>query len=461
MAQKYSTLFKWIHVSFDLSLLNLSLYGGYLLESPGHAWGAPADQYKLFFLLLNLIWFFCANMAGLYRSILKRDAMPSLRAALLSLLLFLVLTLALREVLPAFTLSLNFLLNISIFFIAGIVSWKTAFLFLRRSRRRFWSDSGKAVIVGAGPVGQDLYAYLQSHPQLGYSVDGFFDNHSRGNVPVLGKVKDCIDYVKAHGTAEIFCALPPSEGAAINALMHAADQHMVRFRLLPDVKGVFNSNVRVEFYNNLPVLSARHEPLEDKVNELFKRIFDVCFASLVTVFFLSWFLPLVALLIKLDSRGPVFFRQLRSGKDNKPFYCLKFRTMYVNGDSDRVPTTRGDKRITRVGAFLRKTSIDELPQFLNVLLGEMSVVGPRPHMVKQTDAYSVIIDNYMVRHFLTPGITGWAQVNGYRGETKETADMSNRVNADIWYMENWSFLLDLKIVFLTVWQSVRGHENAF
>jgi lipopolysaccharide/colanic/teichoic acid biosynthesis glycosyltransferase len=181
----------------------------------------------------------------------------------------------------------------------------------------------------------------------------------------------------------------------------------------------------------------------------------------VTVFFLSWFLPLVALLIRLDSKGPVFFRQLRSGKDNKPFYCLKFRTMYVNGDSDRVPTTRGDKRITRVGAFLRTTSIDELPQFLNVLLGEMSVVGPRPHMVKQTDAYSVIIDNYMVRHFLTPGITGWAQVNGYRGETKETADMSNRVNADIWYMENWSFLLDLKIVFLTVWQSVRGHENAF
>jgi exopolysaccharide biosynthesis polyprenyl glycosylphosphotransferase len=230
---------------------------------------------------------------------------------------------------------------------------------------------------------------------------------------------------------------------------------------VPDVKGLAGKDVKMELYNYIPVLTPRQEPLENKSNELVKRLFDLVFASLVTVFLLSWLIPIIAIIIKLESKGPVFFKQLRSGKDNKAFFCYKFRSMAVNVDSDSRQATKGDIRITKVGAFLRKTSIDELPQFFNVLKGEMSIVGPRPHMLKHTENYSQLIDNYMVRQFLTPGITGWAQVNGYRGETKELTAMSNRVNADIWYLENWSFILDIRIVFLTVWQSVRGNKNAY
>jgi putative colanic acid biosysnthesis UDP-glucose lipid carrier transferase len=176
---------------------------------------------------------------------------------------------------------------------------------------------------------------------------------------------------------------------------------------------------------------------------------------------LSWFTPLMALIIKLDSKGPVFFKQLRSGKDNRSFHCLKFRSMAVNQDADHKQASRGDTRITRVGAFIRKTSIDELPQFFNVLMGDMSVVGPRPHMLKHTSDYSELIEKFMVRHFLTPGITGWAQVKGLRGETKDPEYMEKRVEADIWYLENWSFLLDMKIIVLTVWQAITGNKNAF
>jgi putative colanic acid biosynthesis UDP-glucose lipid carrier transferase len=200
--------------------------------------------------------------------------------------------------------------------------------------------------------------------------------------------------------------------------------------------------------------------VKSRANVTVKRAFDIFFASLVTVFVLSWLIPLIGIIIKLDSKGPVFFKQLRTGKHGQPFYCLKFRSMTPNTDSDRRQATQGDARITKVGAFLRKTSLDELPQFLNVLWGEMSVVGPRPHMVKHTEDYSLVIDNFMDRHVIMPGITGWAQISGHRGETKETAAMAKRVNADIWYMENWSFLLDLRIVLMT-FACLKGSEKAY
>ena len=243
--------------------------------------------------------------------------------------------------------------------------------------------------------------------------------------------------------------------------MREADQELIRFKLVPNVRNYFRKNVKVKMVGHLPVLSPRAEPLESKANKTVKRIFDVVFSLFAVVFVMSWMVPLMAFLIKRESKGPVFFKQLRSGKGNIPFYCYKFRSMTVNSDSDKKQAQKNDARITKIGAFMRRTSIDELPQFFNVLKGEMSVVGPRPHMLQHTHEYSALIDQFMVRHFVLPGITGWAQVNGYRGETKEEGSMEGRVEADIWYMENWSLLLDLKIAFLTVWQVVDGDKNAY
>jgi len=201
--------------------------------------------------------------------------------------------------------------------------------------------------------------------------------------------------------------------------------------------------------------------LDDFNNRVVKRIFDFVMSSIVILFILSWLIPLISLLIFIESPGPVFFSQFRTGKNKKSFLCYKFRSMKINKDADVQQATKNDDRITKIGKFLRRTSLDEFPQFINVLIGNMSIVGPRPHMIKHTDDYSKLVDQYMVRHLSKPGITGWAQVNGYRGEITETTEIKNRVHFDIWYLENWSLLLDIKIVFLTVFNVLKGEKNAY
>ena len=223
----------------------------------------------------------------------------------------------------------------------------------------------------------------------------------------------------------------------------------------------WNSAPTLEKRNSIARPAYKSSPKLAVQASSMKRVFDYLFAAIVAILVLSWLIPIIALLIKLESRGPVFFKQLRTGKNGTPFYCLKFRSMRINADADSKQAHRGDSRITKLGAFLRKTSLDELPQFINVLKGEMSVVGPRPHMLRHTEDYSKVIDNFMDRHLILPGITGLAQVSGHRGETKETEAMVKRVTADIYYLENWSFWLDLKIVLMTVLQVFRSNKHVF
>jgi putative colanic acid biosynthesis UDP-glucose lipid carrier transferase len=197
------------------------------------------------------------------------------------------------------------------------------------------------------------------------------------------------------------------------------------------------------------------------LRRFFKRSFDILFSLFIILFVFSWLYPILAILIRLESRGPVFFAQLRTGRNGSQFKCYKFRSMYENADAHRRQATRNDGRITRVGAVMRKTSLDELPQFFNVLVGHMSIVGPRPHMVVHTEEYSRLTDKYKTRHLLRPGITGWAQILGLRGEVKSPDAMLKRLDADVWYLKNWSFLLDLKIIFLTFWITLKGDKNAY
>lgn len=208
------------------------------------------------------------------------------------------------------------------------------------------------------------------------------------------------------------------------------------------------------------MLTVRHNPHTRAINRFAKRTFDVVFSSIVLLCSPIIFIP-VAIAIKISSPGPVFFKQKRTGYRGKDFYCYKFRTMRVNKDADKVQASKNDSRKTRVGDFLRRTSIDELPQFINVFLGSMSVVGPRPHMLMHTETYRDLISHYMVRHLIKPGITGWAQVNGYRGQTEELWQMERRVEYDVWYIENWTWILDLKIIARTVLNAIHGEENAF
>jgi putative colanic acid biosynthesis UDP-glucose lipid carrier transferase len=244
-------------------------------------------------------------------------------------------------------------------------------------------------------------------------------------------------------------------------MMQQADQDLIRFRIVPDFSHFIDRPVHVDYLYDLPILSVRNEPLQEVMNQFRKRAFDIVVSLGVTIFILSWLVPLLGLIIYIQSPGPIFFVQLRSGKNNKPFKCFKFRSMTVNQEANSKQATRNDARVTKIGRFMRKTSLDEFPQFLNVLFGQMSIVGPRPHMLKHTEEYSRQEDQYMIRQFLKPGITGWAQVNGYRGEITELRHIQKRVQYDLWYLENWSLSLDMKIMFLTVYNVFKGEENAY
>jgi putative colanic acid biosynthesis UDP-glucose lipid carrier transferase len=200
--------------------------------------------------------------------------------------------------------------------------------------------------------------------------------------------------------------------------------------------------------------------LEDPLNRIFKRLMDI-FLSVLFLIPTALLMPVIALIVKRQSPGPLLFRQLRTGLDGHDFYCYKFRSMHVNSDADRLQATKDDPRKFPFGDFMRKTNIDELPQFWNVLVGDMSVVGPRPHMLAHTDQYARLIDKYMVRHFVKPGITGWAQVTGFRGETSELWQMEGRVERDIWYIQHWSIWLDLRIIWMTVKAIFKRDEKAY
>ena len=259
----------------------------------------------------------------------------------------------------------------------------------------------------------------------------------------------------------MYSTVSPERNVNIYELAHKAEMNFIRFKFVPDFRMFIDRTVHIDFARNIPILSLRTEPLENLDSQIKKRWFDIFFSVIIIFFLLSWLIPLLAILIKVDSKGPVFFTQLRSGKNNKAFLCYKFRSLRVNNDANKRQVSKDDDRFTTVGKFLRKTNLDEFPQFINVLRGEMSVVGPRPHMLKHTEEYSQILNHYMIRHFVKPGVTGWAQINGHRGEIKTNKDLRNRIEHDIWYMENWSMWLDLRIILLTIYNTIKGDENAF
>lgn len=270
-----------------------------------------------------------------------------------------------------------------------------------------------------------------------------------------------IDFAKKNQVKELYISIPEQEDNTVSVLAEEAEKHCIRVNFIAPQQNFESGFYHIRYIGGLPVLLRYREPLKRLHKQALKRTFDIFVSSMVIIFILSWLIPLVSILIKLESKGPVFFKQLRSGRDNDSFMCLKFRSMYVNETSDKIQATKNDRRITKVGAVLRKTSLDEFPQFLNVFMGDMSVVGPRPHMLRHTEEYSEQVSHYMVRLYLKPGLTGWAQVNGYRGEIKNIGLMKQRVEHDIWYMENWSILLDIKIMYLTLINILKGEENAY
>lgn len=318
----------------------------------------------------------------------------------------------------------------------------------------------RVVIVGCNTTGRRLFEELESDQGYGYKVLGMFDNkeNSEGCNCYKGELGDVEQFIKEYGVDEMYCAL--TGDFVVSRMIHLAESNAVDFYYLPQIGKTVVRQFTLDSIGRVPIMSIRSNPLNNTLNRFVKRLFDFVVSSIVLILSPLVLIP-VGIAIKLSSPGPIFFKQKRTGLRGKEFYCYKFRTMKVNNEADIKQATKEDPRKTKLGDFLRKTSIDELPQFYNVWKGEMSVVGPRPHMLKHTKDYSALIDKYMLRHTIKPGITGWAQVNGYRGQTDYLWQMEKRVEYDVWYAENWNFFLDLKIMFLTVWNVFRGEKNAY
>ncbi|MBL7944729.1 MAG: exopolysaccharide biosynthesis polyprenyl glycosylphosphotransferase [Flavobacteriales bacterium] len=322
------------------------------------------------------------------------------------------------------------------------------------------------VIVGDGPAAEEIFRYCEDQTVRGYRFRGIFNDEPIDGVLGQRRVGD-VEAVKSFAIQNridiLYCALPGTRRADITDLMEFCERNTIRFRVIPSAESFIPvvKTSELEFHGDVPVSKIRREPLDSAFARGIKRAFDIVFSFCVIVFIFSWLFPLLALMVKLSSKGPVFFKQVRLGKDNQEFVCWKFRSMRMNKEADSKQATKNDPRVTKVGAFLRKSNLDEMPQFFNVFMGQMSVVGPRPHPLRLNDQYRDIIDKYMVRHFVRPGITGWAQVNGFRGETRTPELMERRVELDVWYLENWSFLLDLKIVVKTVTNMLGKEENAY
>ncbi|WP_316634769.1 undecaprenyl-phosphate glucose phosphotransferase [uncultured Flavobacterium sp.] len=349
-------------------------------------------------------------------------------------------------------------------FIFLVVALVTIFKFLlnfylKKYRIITGSNYRTAVIIGFTSEAIRLKNLFETRKDYGYRFLGYFSD-KKTNQEVVGKLNDLKPFVIENLVDEIYCSLHEVSNSYLKDLIDFADENNKTIKFIPDTKEIFSKNLKIDYYDFFPVLSLKQTMLNEPAVKLFKRSFDICFSIVVIVFILSWLGPLLAILIKLESKGPVFFKQGRPGMDENEFVCYKFRSMKINKTTEK-GASKNDPRVTMVGKFMRKTSIDELPQFVNVLLGDMSVVGPRPHLWSQKKEYGNKVKKYMIRHCVKPGITGLAQVSGFRGEIIEERDMVNRIKFDVFYIENWSLILDLKIISQTMINIFKGDKKAY
>ena len=349
----------------------------------------------------------------------------------------------------------------SIFIFIFLKLLLSLFLFHRMSLKN--SGGSNVVVVGDNKIGHQIFRYCKENPYLGYEPLGILSGDAvpRLNKRIIGTIGDFQSIYDKTPFNVAIISLPVHEHSLISELIHLSEKNGVRPRIVPNWYGTIDRNFVVQSLGSVPLLDIRNVPLYSYPNRFWKRAFDIVVSILLIILLIPVFI-LVAIAIKLDSKGPVFYKPIRLGVNGKPFTLYKFRSMKESDDAQlgTKSTKADDERITRLGRFLRKSNIDELPQLFNVFMNEMSIVGPRPHRIHLNRNLQQKMSRYMVRHFIKPGITGWAQVNGWRGPTENRLQYMGRTLHDIWYIENWALWLDIYIIFLTVF-SRKSRKNAF
>lgn len=462
--RKHSGWGRYLRTFYSLSdwtLFNI-LFGVTLWLCPAIA----AYEHKLMWVLVNVSY-----MAVLVRNrgvahkdraiLLDRVVADSLVNIGLHALFFLSLTeiLSVRSV-PLTVYLIYYSLSVLVLPVWNLITRR----YVKNYRRQGYNYT-RIVIVGTNPTAERLLDELRSDPGFGYRHLGFFDvgcpPEFKYKDMYVGDIDALASFVRDNSVDQIYFARPDTNASVMKAVVKIADDNCAEFFFVPQISPSLGRSFTFHNIGAMPVLAVRRNPLMNPFNSAVKRIFDIVVSSVFLITLYPLIYLIIAIAIKLTSPGPVYFKQKRTGYQGQAFNCIKFRTMQVNRAADTRQATADDPRKTKFGDFLRRSSLDELPQFINVWRGDMSIVGPRPHMIKHTEDYSKLIDQYMVRHIVKPGITGWAQVNGYRGITDQFWKMERRVEYDVWYIENWTFLLDLKIIVRTVLNVFKGEKNAY
>ena len=457
-------LIKWIILFFDILFINGIFLFIYYWEDTSNGYFFSREL-KTIFLLLNSCYLYSLYFVPIHihKPIVHADKV--IQRALLSVSLHAILFITCLFFLYQEIFSVQFIITYYLLLCVVFVTWRVSARKIIALYRKAGRNYKQLVIAGAGENGQELFEGLNQEDSAGYKILGFFDNNllieKYLGTLFLGGVNELEQFVLKNEVDEVYCTLPSSQSESIISIMNFCEKNQVKFYLVPEYFSYIKKSLILESIATVPILSIKPEPLQYAHNRILKRTLDVIFSSIVLVTIFPVLYLVVGCLIKITSPGPVYFKQLRTGILGKDFYCYKFRTMRMNEEADTKQATKNDSRITKVGAFLRRTNLDEMPQFINAFKGDMSIVGPRPHMLSHTKLYSSLIDKYMVRHSIKPGITGWAQITGFRGEVSEIQQMEERVKRDVWYIENWSFFFDLKIIFMTALSMLKKErENA-
>ncbi|MDH2207361.1 exopolysaccharide biosynthesis polyprenyl glycosylphosphotransferase [Empedobacter sp. GD03644] len=420
-------------------------------------------HYKALFLLL-LSWIIISQNIKLYEDSRKTKLIKSIKRVFLQLIYFSVILFAISGLkeydLMSFYLGLIY---ISILLVL-MICFRVFIFFYRRSRHKAGLDLMNVLIVDENINTKKFVEIVESRKELGFNLTGNFSQGNKFELLEDKLVYDKVDvesFIVTNDIHHIFISqFGTIDKNVYRKLSILAEQNHIELNYIP--YSIYNNftNLKIDYIDTLPILEVKRFPLDLSYNQFIKFCFDKLFALFICLFILSWLIPIISLLVFIDSKGPIFFIQKRNGLNGNEFGCIKFRTMRHSKLNSIKATVRNDDRITKVGSFLRKTSLDEMPQFINVLLGDMSIVGPRPHMISQDSYYKEIIEKYNLRHYVKPGITGLSQVKGYRGAIDSDLDMEKRIFTDVYYVRNWSFLLDIQIIYLTILLVVKGDENA-
>lgn len=445
----------------NLALLNLCFVLGFMLRYDFFV-RTFSQQNLLLYLYLNLIWIVLSILSGTLKEKGKTSLRHLITSDLLSLTFFFIFFLLFFQVVTiGYYFQREELKYVFAIFTFLLLSWKLVLYYGYQHLLKQAKHQRKVVVAGYGANARELKNLFEKDQSSGFSFKGYFDHRPSQAADYLGGYENMAAFVQQEDIDEVFITMTEIPESSFDHISFIINTIPVKIRFIPNLAGFSYLNTELVNYDMIPVIEVHQGPLGRFYNRWVKRVFDLSMSVLVMLSILSWLIPLLYLLQRVTGGGRLFFIQKRSGLDNKTFSCIKFTSMVDSPDANLKQASLQDPRITPLGRFLRKTNLDELPQFINVFLNQMSIVGPRPHMLAHTDRYKLLAEKFMLRQMVKPGITGLAQVRGFRGEIKSQEDLDMRIHFDLVYIEHWTFWMDIKIMLLTIINMIKGDKKAF